>query len=119
MNDLNILIKKPEWRKLVDVISRILNIPGSDESDETGRRHIWHLVGMDIIALDEPKLEDDHGIAFSTFSSEVDLVLCETDYLREAEDFRTALAVLLVLRLRSQLDPDSRLVRNLQQEIVV
>jgi hypothetical protein len=119
MNDLNIFVKEPNWHKLLEAVSRILGMPGLDKSDESGRRHVWHLVGLEIIALEKPDLEDDNGILFSTFASEVDLTLCETDYLNEAEAFRHAFAVLLVLRLRSLLDSNTCLVRNLQQEIIV
>jgi len=119
MSDLNIFMKKPKWPDLLEALSEILGMPGLDESDETGRRRVWHLLGLDLIAIEDPKLEDDHNLPFSTFTSEVDLVLHNTDHPKEAETFRDALAILLVLRLRSQVDPDTRLVRNLQKEIAV
>jgi hypothetical protein len=117
MEDLNIFMKKPDWNAIVECCSRIFGSGGLDTSDELGRRHVWRVFGVELIAFDNPGLEDDCGIPFSTFSAQVDVVLCENDPVAESEAFRDALAKLLALRLRSALDPETRLVRNLQKEV--
>jgi hypothetical protein len=119
MDELNILLKETGWPDLLETISRMVGAAGKGESDDLGNRHVWCLFGITLIAIAEPGLEDDQGIAFSTFTSQLDLVLRDREHTREAEVLREAFAILLVLRLRSLIDPGAILVRNLQKEIVI
>jgi hypothetical protein len=117
MSDFQIFLNKPEWNELLASVTRILCIPGVDRSGEMGRTHVWRLIGVDIVAIDQPELDDDVGIAFSTFTSELIVEIHDRVHLKEAEDFREALAVLLALQLKTEVDPATRLVWNLQKEI--
>ena len=119
MKTLSVFLKKKAWQALQEAISQIVGMPGRDDSDDISRRHAWDVFGLEIVAIDEPDLDDDQGIPFSSFSSQVNLTISNMDYPHEADALRHAFAALLVLRLRSHLDPDTRLVLNLQREIVV
>ena len=116
--DLNILTNAG-WPNLVSAVSAILGLEGMDKPGDVGRSHVWNVFGISVIAISEPGLEDDQGIPFSTFTAQVDVVLCHNIPLEQAEHFHRAFAILLFLRLKSSLDPNARLVRNLQTEILV
>ncbi|MDB6135727.1 MAG: hypothetical protein JWM59_3970 [Verrucomicrobiales bacterium] len=119
MADLDIFMRNSVWEKVVETISHMLGVAGFEKRDERGVRHVWYLFGMEIIAIDDPDLVDDQGIPFSEFSTEVALILHRTEHWEEAEAFRHAFAVLLVLRLRNLIGSSIYMVRNLQQEIKV
>ena len=108
MSNLSIFSKTSDWPHLLETVSGVLGVSGSNDSDDSGRRYVWEIFGIQIVAIDNPKLEDDQGIPFSEFNSEIDLILSNTEPLQEVETFLHAFAVLFVLRLRKYLDPDIR-----------
>ena len=119
VDGLDIFLKAAKWPDLLATLSRLLGTAGTDDSEEGTRRHLWIIFGLNVIAIDAPELEDEHGIPFSTFSSGVALDFRFRHHQPEEEGYRYAFAVLLVLRLRSELDPGAVLVKDLQRVIPV
>ena len=116
---LDIFLKGAKWSDLLATLSRMLGTPGSDDSEDGTRRHLWIIFGLNVIAVDAPELEDEHGIPFSSFGSGVALDFRFRHHQPEEAAYRHAFAVLLVLRLRSELDPAAVLVKDLQRVIPV
>ncbi|WP_367871597.1 hypothetical protein [Luteolibacter sp. Populi] len=116
-DELHIFLKQAQWPALLDAVSHLLGTPGTNDSDEITERHCWTVFGLHLIAVNVPDLQDDHGIPFSTFSSGIALDHRFCSHSPQEDAYRQAFAILLLLRLRSELDPEALLVRNLQQII--
>jgi hypothetical protein len=119
VSDLDIFLTRPNWEDALDAVSRILGSNGVVEGDAIGRRCVWRVVCLQVVAIDNPQLDDDQGIPFSTFTTELTFLINDRIDLEREESLRNALALLVFVRLRRELDAQARLVRNLQHEIIV
>jgi len=123
MDILSIFLKsQTSWNDLIGYISITINLNGTGESDEFGRRHIWKTFGIEFIAIDKPNLDDDQGIPFSKYNFQLDLLVTDLLNPEETNKFRSALARYLFIKLRSTMSDDNaevQLVKNLQTLILI
>ena len=107
------------WDEFVACFSKIINVEGVDDSDEFGKRHVWKALGFEFIGINNPDLDDDQGIPFSTFNFQIDLLASDVDNPKETSRFSDALARFLVVRMRKVMNEEFRLVKNLQVSVPV
>ena len=113
------LTARSSWLQRLECISKFLGVPGTDDSDSLGLRHVWHVCGLDIIAINNPDLDDDLGIPFASYNMQVNLSLSNQSDLTTTDQLRLALAKAMTLKLQRQMGKNATVIRNLQKEISV
>jgi hypothetical protein len=120
MYDLSIFIEGVlSWRSFIEFFTELLGGEGRDDTDDLGKRHVWSILGIDVIGIENPDLDDDQGIPFSAYHLQLKLIVANMDNCDECERFRLALARMLVVSVRKRWNVNSRLIRNLQTEIPI
>lgn len=120
MDTLSILVATDDsWDNFVKHVSEVIGSEGRADTDEFGKRHVWKTLDIEFIAIDEPGLDDDQGIPFSTFNRQLDLLASNLDSPGETEKFYGALARFLTVRLRKIMPCDVRLIKNLQVSVPI
>jgi hypothetical protein len=119
MSDLIVMVESKIWPDKTDLLSLIMGSPGLEKVSEVGRSLTWDLLGLEIVAYDEPDLDDEPKIPFSKFRTGISLGMPTRLHSEQSEAFRMALGVVLVLYLRDKLGTDIRLFEDLETEITV
>lgn len=109
------------WDEFVSSVTETIGVAGTDKTDESGNRHVWRVLNVEITGYDEPGLEDDQGIDLSKFNFCLDQVHIFSigDSLEEESKFGLALARFTVVRLRKKIVGNVELVDNLQKIIPI
>lgn len=102
------------WDDYVAKVNSIIGLCGMNESDDLGNRCKWSVLEIEFIGIDKPNLDDDVGIAFSTFNRQLCLTSQNMVDIEETVKFYDCVANFVARRIAKEVDNRTYLVSDLQ-----